>query len=157
MKRTIAWVFSMVLVAGVITLIWGAKQAKANPSGDLVGAWQVDAVGAPYVPHQFVFTSDGIMLSTNPTNVQENPASPHGGTNDSLGMGAWRKDGSGFVGTFYELNAFADNHQPTDTLEVRFRITVDGDHLTGDWLIVAFDARGTFDGHRLLVQPWIPA
>jgi hypothetical protein len=72
-------------------------------------------------------------------------------------MGAWRHDGRSIVGTFYELNAFADNHQPTDTLEVRFKITVSGDHLTGDWLIVAFDARGTFNGTRLVVKPWIPA
>jgi hypothetical protein len=157
MKRTIAWVAGMVIVAALVVFIVNATDKANADSPDVVGAWQVDAVGAPYVPHLFTFTGDGTMFTTNPTDVQENPAAPHGGTNDSVGMGAWRHDGRSIVGTFYELNAFADNHQPTDTLEVRFKITVSGDHLTGDWLIVAFDARGTFNGTRLVVKPWIPA
>ena len=66
------------------------------------------------------------MTTTNPTNVQENPASAHGGTNDSLGMGVWqvKKDhGQRYiVGTFEQLNALADNHQPTDKLSVSFKV-----------------------------------
>lgn len=157
MKRLLIWIIGCILFAAAITYVAvdGAKAHADSPS--VVGAWQVDAIGAPYVPHQFVFTSDGTMFTTNPTDVQESATAPHGGTNDSLGMGAWHHDGRAIVGTFYELNAFADNHQPTDTLEVRFRITVSGDRLSGDWLIVAFDARGTFQGTRLLVKPWIPA
>ena len=119
-----------------------------------VGAWQVAAIGAPYVPHLFTFNSDGTMLTTNPTNVQENPSAPHGGTNDSVGMGAWERTSKDNIkGTFYQLNAFADNHQPTDSLEVRFRIQIlDSETLTGDWKIVAFDATGRFAGTRLRVK-----
>jgi hypothetical protein len=66
------------------------------------------------------------MTTTNPTNVQENAAQPHGGTNDSLGMGVWRVEKSHghryIVGTFEQLNAFADTHQPTDKLSVSFKV-----------------------------------
>ena len=96
------------------------------------------------------------MFTTNPTNVQEDAAAPHGGTNDSVGMGTWRRDGAYVFGTFYQLNAFADDHSPADVLEVRFRIRVNGDTLSGDWQIVAFDARGTFTGARLAFRRWTP-
>jgi hypothetical protein len=156
MKRVIALITAVVAVAAAAGAVVLSSSASAN-SPNVVGAWQVDAIGAPYVPHLFTFAADGTMFTTNPTNVQEDPSAPHGGTNDSVGMGAWRRDGRSIVGTFYQLNAFADNHQPTDSLEVRFKIQVNGDQLTGDWLIVAFDARGTFVGSRLVVKPWIPA
>jgi hypothetical protein len=117
-----------------------------------VGAWHVDAIGAPYAPHLFTFAGDGTMFTTNPTNVQESPTAPHGGTNDSVGMGAWERVNRNKIrGTFYQLNAFADNHQPTDDLEVRFRIEINDDLLSGVWKIVAFDATGTFLGRRLKV------
>ncbi len=84
-----------------------------DPS-DIVGVWEVTAV-APYAPHLFTFNADGTMLSTNPTNVQEN-----------LGMGIWQVQkvhGVRYiVGTFEELNALADTHQPTDKLVVSFKV-----------------------------------
>lgn len=139
---------------------WGLyivnDSAQASSQNDIVGSWEVQAIGAPYQPHLFTFSADGNMFTTNPTNVQENPVAPHGGTNDSVGMGTWHKDGKYVFGTFYQLNAFADNHQPTDTLEVRFRVQVDGDTFTGDWVIVAFDARGTFTAERLQLKRWTP-
>jgi hypothetical protein len=101
--------------------------ANADHPADIVGAWEVTAV-APYAPHLFTFNSDGTMLTTNPTNVQESPARPHGGTNDSVGMGTWKvvKDhNSRYIeGTFEQLNAFADNHQPADKLSVSFKVQV---------------------------------
>ena len=100
----------------------------------IVGVWEVDA-DAPYKQHLFTFHADGTMTTTNPTNVQENASDAHGGTNDSLGMGVWKtqkKNGVRYVvGTFEQLNAFADDHQPTDTLSVSFKITVDGDTFDG--------------------------
>lgn len=141
------------MIGGIAAVI----PAEANSQNDIVGSWEVQAIGAKYEPHLFTFEADGNMFSTNPTNVQEDPASAHGGTNDSVGMGTWRKDGKFIFGTFYELNAFADNHQPTDTLEVRFRVKVDGDKFAGDWFIAAFDARGTFTADRLVFRRWTPA
>lgn len=114
------------LLAGVLAF-GNLASASNGHDADIVGVWEVDAA-APYRPHLFTFRDDGTMTSTNPTNVQENAAQPHGGTNDSLGMGVWRvvKEGSDsfVVGTFEELNAFADNHQPTDTLSVSFKLKV---------------------------------
>lgn len=126
MKKLIIAVFVMAVTAGagVVVLSQPSLADQAQPK-DIVGVWEVDAV-APYRPHLFTFHSDGTMTTTNPTNVQENPAAPHGGTNDSLGMGVWRaeKKGNGryVVGTFEQLNAFADNHQPTDKLSVSFKV-----------------------------------
>jgi hypothetical protein len=99
--------------------------ADSNHPDDIVGVWEVDAA-APYRPHLFSFHVDGTMTTTNPTNVQESPAQPHGGTNDSLGMGRWEviRDHNNryIIGTFEQLNAFADNHQPTDKLLVSFKV-----------------------------------
>jgi hypothetical protein len=126
-----------VLVVGAVIGGLGAKQVAASQdfgqnqgqgnggNNGIVGVWEVDAA-APYRPHLFTFNADGTMLSTNPTNVQENPASPHGGTNDSVGMGVWKEvkqhNQRYVVGTFEELNAFADNHQKTDVLHVSFKV-----------------------------------
>ncbi len=111
-----------------------ASVASHADNANVVGAWEITAA-APYAPHLFTFNADGTMLSTNPTNVQENPAKPHGGTNDSVGMGVWKtvnQHGKTYVvGTFEELNALADTHQPTDTLSVSFKISVTGDTLDG--------------------------
>lgn len=127
--KKIAVIPLAVTVLGVALLFTAHNRPVAadatNAAKDIVGVWEVDA-DAPYRPHLFTFHDDGTMTSTNPTNVQENPSDPHGGTNDSLGMGVWKVEmdhGSSYVvGTFEELNAFADNHQPTDTLSVSFKV-----------------------------------
>lgn len=126
--------------------------AEANSQNDIVGSWEVQAIGAPFQPHLFTFSSDGNMFTTNPTDVQVETSN----TNDSVGMGTWRRDGKYVFGTFYQLNADATTHLPVDTLEVRFRVQVNGDKFTGDWQIVAFDARGTFTADRLAFKRWAP-
>lgn len=120
-----------------LTVGWAfaANNTASADNADIVGAWEVTA-DAPYAPHQFTFHADGTMTTTNPTNVQESPTAPHGGTNDSLGMGSWRVQNDNgikyIVGTFEQLNAFADNHQPTDTLSVSFKVTLDENGSTFD-------------------------
>lgn len=117
----------LAVVALTIGVVAVANRSHAEPSHprDIVGVWEVDA-DAPYRPHLFTFHADGNMTTTNPTNVQENPLAPHGGTNDSLGMGRWAVVHEGndrfIIGTFEQLNAFADNHQPTDKLSVSFKV-----------------------------------
>lgn len=138
----------------------GLPTANANNDrDDLVGAWSVDADGAPYAPHLFTFNEDGTMLTTNPTNVQEDPAAPHGGTNDSVGMGAWKfkkvhGHDSVYIGTFYQLNANADDHTPTDSLEVTFKIKVTGDTFDGVALARVGSNSGpaTLHGERLKIN-----
>jgi len=150
------------LLAAAATIGSVASQAlvaKADNGGpnSVVGAWQVDAIGAPYVPHLFTYNADGTMNTTNPTNVQESASRPHGGTNDSLGMGPWEPvngQPNTFIGTFYELNANADDHTPTDTLSVTYKIVVDGDHFTGNALAKqgSFSGPATLNGTRLTID-----
>src|SRR5215813_6215693 len=76
-------------------------QAADNPNSP-VGAWFVDAVGAPFQPHLVTFHSDGTMLIDNPE-----AGDPH--TSDSVGMGPWQAqlDDNGktvIVGKFEEIN-----------------------------------------------------
>ena len=160
MKKQVVLV-PLVLVA--LTLGWAlapgsAKAGSDHNSGGIVGAWEVDAVGAPYVPHLATFHSDGTMSITNPARVQEDPSDPHGGTNDSIGMGTWKlvnDHGKKYVvGTFEELNAFTDNHEPTDTLSVSFKLTVHDDSFTGPAVahLGPFSAPATLTGSRIVVD-----
>lgn len=139
----------------------GAHSASADSTkGDskaIVGAWDVQAIGAPYQPHLFTFNDDGTMNTTNPTNVQEKTGSPHGGTNDSLGMGPWeavKGHNDTFIGTFYQLNANADDHTPTDGLAVTYKIVVKGNTFSGKALAKqgTFSAPATLQGKRLTID-----
>jgi hypothetical protein len=124
-------IIPVLLAALTVGLAFSAANRTSAVAGQeekaIVGVWEVDA-DAPYRPHLFTFHADGTMTTTNPTNVQENSSAPHGGTNDSLGMGVWKvvKEGTQtfVIGTFEQLNAFADNHQPTDKLSVSFKVQV---------------------------------
>jgi hypothetical protein len=130
MKRFSLYMTALLLAAGSV------QNAMAADCGQkqLIGAWEVSADGAPYQPHLFIFHADGTMITTNPTNVQEDAAKPHGGTNDSLGMGIWEcVEGKtpSIVGTFMQLNANAGDHKPTDSLSVTFKITASKDAFNG--------------------------
>ncbi len=143
------------LLFGVAFLAGSTKPAAAFNPNDVVGVWEVDA-DAPYRPHMFTFHADGTMTTTNPTNVQENALQPHGGTNDSLGMGVWKAVDHGqdryIVGTFEQLNAFADNHQPTDKLSVSFKVRVSGDSNSFDGPASATVGADTFPSHLSAVR-----
>jgi hypothetical protein len=137
MKKLIAITITLAVVTvGIALAIPHFALADNDHPDDIVGVWEVDAA-APYRPHLFSFHADGTMTTTNPTNVQENPAAPHGGTNDSLGMGVWKVQKHGndrfVVGTFEQLNAFVDNRQPTDKLSVSFKVKLssNGQHFDG--------------------------
>lgn len=123
---------SLVAATAVVVPVVNTAVDHGKPSG-IVGVWDVEARGAPYAPHLFTFHADGTMTTTNPTNVQERADRPHGGTNDSLGMGLWTQArGKGnFTGAFWQKNAFADTHLPAGDLEVRWTITVTGDTFFG--------------------------
>jgi hypothetical protein len=120
--------------------------SATQPNNSIVGAWEVNAQ-APYVQHLFTFNSDGTMLRTNPTDVQVNSSN----TNDSVGMGTWQEVKHGNTsyveGTFEELNAFADTHQPASTLYVNFKVTLSGDGTTFDGPASATVGGQTFASH----------
>jgi hypothetical protein len=142
MKKSIITAFAVAVLALGAAFV-GTVKSSANGdwnhssynSTRIVGAWEVDA-DAPYRPHLFTFHSDGTMSSTNPTNVQESLTALGGGTNDSVGMGAWKVTTEGndhfVVGTFEELNAVATTHLPTDTLSVSFKVKLSADGKTFD-------------------------
>jgi hypothetical protein len=124
------------LILLTLTVGWALGPAQADASNDgkeIVGAWEVTA-DAPYAPHLFTFHADGTVLTTNPTNVQDSPTAPRGGTHDSVGMGQWEvqnEEGQKvIVGTFEQLNAFADNDEPAPTLEVSFKVRLANDGST---------------------------
>jgi hypothetical protein len=151
------------LLLATLTVGWamGPSRAAADPDHNgtgIVGAWEVDAIGAPYEPHLFTFHADGTVLTTNPTNVQEDPSAPHGGTNDSVGMGNYKivnENGTKYVvGTFEQLNAFADDHTPADKLSVTFKLTVEGDTFEGPAIaeLGPFTAPATLEGTRIMID-----
>ncbi len=149
-KLLTAVLVSMAMVLAGAGVLVARSTASADNAQDITGVWEVTA-DAPYAPHLFTFNSDGTMLSTNPTNVQESASRPHGGTNDSVGMGVWKVQNTNgtkyLVGTFEELNAFADNHQPTDTLSVSFKVQLGSDGSSFDGPASATVGSDTFPSH----------
>jgi hypothetical protein len=151
----------VLLATLTLGLAFSVNRATAD-GGDnpkrIVGAWEVNAEGAQYEPHLFTFHADGTMLTTNPTNVQEDPSAPHGGTNDSVGMGVWDVVTEGgqkyVVGTFEQLNAFADDHTEAPKLSVTFKVTVNGDTFAGPaWATVGSgEGEATLTGERIVID-----
>jgi hypothetical protein len=116
----------------------------ATPTDPMAGTlWMVTA-DAPYAPHMFAFSADGLMISTNPSNVQENKKGT--GEHDSLGIGYWHARPDGLYDIdFFELNSkqlrdpHTDKAVPTDTLEVRATVQLNGDKFTSTTAGVFFN------------------
>lgn len=105
-----------------------APSAKADSSGSIVGAWQVDAVGAPFQPHVAAFHSDQTMEIDNPE-----AGDPH--TSDSVGYGPWAAsqtgDNNSIRGKFVEINADRTTNQFVSKLVVTYTVRVTGNSFTG--------------------------
>lgn len=131
-RRTLA-ALMVGFVACAVAIVGFTASANGGPdSYSIVGAWEGEAIGAKYADHLFEFNSDGTMLSTNPTDVQLDPTAANGGTNDSVGMGAWRDIGyNQFSYRFIERNANAADHTPAGDLVVTGVITVRGNSFRG--------------------------
>src|SRR5579871_1253383 len=98
------------------------RNGPAPPWDSIVGAWRVDAEGAPFVPHVALFHADGTCLLHNP-----DAGNPH--TSDSLGVGAWRvveERPNTIIGVFEEISADRDTHQCMNRLRVSFTLTLEG-------------------------------
>lgn len=98
----------------------------------IVGSWYATTVGAPYADHVLQFSSDGNVLISNPSRVQENSSGT--GTNDSVGVGAWKYDRGEYVFNFVELNAVQGTGTPAPQTEIKFIVTFTPDGLWhGTW------------------------
>src|ERR1051326_2261979 len=98
------------------------QSSQQQEGASIVGAWRVDAEGAPFVPHMALFHADGTLLIHNPD--AGNPR-----TSDSLGVGAWKVDDAHvqtIIGVFEEIMADRDTHQVMGRLRVTFTLTLDG-------------------------------
>ena len=132
MKKFNHWLSIVAVMALSIGVLVSCGKKEAPPRPAIIGAWTLTVEGAAFAPHQFVFLEGGVVLTTNPSRVQEKPDGT--GVNDSLGMGTWRATSKAidtFEGTFTQLNAIQGTGTPADTLIVTFRIKVVGDGFAG--------------------------
>lgn len=161
-----------VLTAGTlafVALVLFAPQASAavGVRGDkvdgIVGAWYVDTIGAPFLPHAMAFTSDGQVFITNPDAAEA-------GNSSSAGMGAWVAQRRDVAGKFLEVNANKAGPQANkfwSNLIVTFKVTVRGDRFEGPALATYYDGEGhpiagltnldaTLKGQRITVDSPAP-
>jgi hypothetical protein len=97
-------------------------RASESSTDAIVGAWLMDAHGAPFVPHVAIFHADGTFLIDNPE-----AGDPH--TSDSLGAGAWMRDPqhpNTISGQFQEINADRASAHYASRLVVAFTLTMTG-------------------------------
>lgn len=146
MSRQVAvrlWIMTVILTLAVTGMI-ALRPADAAARPSVTGAWYVDTVGAPFVPHGISFHADGIIDLTNPDAAEAQNSS-------SAGMGAWEEKKNVVRGSFFEVNADKTTFQFTTILVVRFTVTVNGDRFDGP-------ATATYyDGNRNIVAGPFPA
>lgn len=103
-----------------------------NSHSEIVGSWYAVTTGAPYDDHVLQFDASGNVLISNPSRVQEQ--ADGNGTNDSVGVGAWKYDHGKYVFNFMELNAKQGTNIPTPQTEIVFTVTFGSDKLWhGTW------------------------
>lgn len=114
--------------------------SQPQEGASIVGAWRVDAEGAPFVPHVALFHADGTCLIHNP-----DAGNPH--SSDSLGVGVWKVDEdrpNTIMGVFEEIAADRASHQYVHQLRVTFTLTLEGAHaFTGPAEATYSTAQGT--------------
>jgi hypothetical protein len=122
-------------LAAIVPLIASAFAAGAlfpTSHSEIVGSWYAVTTGAPYDDHVLQFDDSGNVLINNPSRVQEQPDGS--GTNDSIGVGAWKREHGKFLFTFMELNAVQGTNVAAPQTEIRFVVTFDHTHLwRGTW------------------------
>jgi hypothetical protein len=111
---------------GTATATTATPAMSADDGGQsIVGAWLVNAVGAPFQPHVMEFHADGTFEIDNPES-----GDPH--TSDSVGMGPYKLMGDGRVvrGSFWEVNADRNSHAYVSLLIVKFTVQLSADGKT---------------------------
>jgi hypothetical protein len=124
--RTVLLVFFVLVILGGVSawITSHAMQVQAAPTErpSIVGAWLVDANGAPFVPHVMLFSSDGTFIIDNPEYGDTR-------TSDSLGVGAWMVDAhhpNTIDGQFEEINADRASGHYASRLVVTFTLMMQG-------------------------------
>ena len=129
LSKAKAWLVILPLVA---SSAFAAGTFSARPHSQIVGSWYAVTAGAPYDDHVLQFDDSGNVLINNPSRMQEQPDGS--GTNDSVGVGAWRYDRGRYVFTFMELNAVQGSNVAAPQTEIRFVVTFDAHGLwAGPW------------------------
>ncbi len=106
----------------VLTHFQPVQASESTSTDAIVGAWLLDAHGAPFVPHVAIFHADGTFLIDNPE-----AGDPH--TSDSLGAGAWKHNPqhpNTIIGQFQEINADRASAHYASRLVVTFTLTMTG-------------------------------
>lgn len=83
----------------------------------------------------YLFSSDGTMQESNPDAGDRH-------TSDSTGFGSWTSDGKVVHGKFVEVTADRNSHAFVNRGDIAFRLTVDGDRLSGTETARFYDASG---------------
>lgn len=120
-----ARVISFLGALALLLLSWALTPSR-HEVDEIVGAWFADAV-APYRPHLVTFIQTGrnmgVLIFSNPTNVQDGPNASVKVT-DSTGHGRWRRVGDWIEGTMWQENALQPERVRGPRLAVTFRIKV---------------------------------
>jgi hypothetical protein len=144
------WILMSILLLAAVMSVPLLPKADAAPVLPLVtpitGAWYVDTVGAPFVPHGITFHDDGTLDLTNPDAAEATNSS-------SAGMGSWTWIPliNGARGRFFEVNADKTTNMFTSILIVTFEFRVTGNTFTGP-----ATAR-YYDGNQNLIAGPFPA
>jgi hypothetical protein len=99
-----------------------AQAATTQAPSPIIGAWLVNANGAPFVQHVMIFNADGTFLI-------DNPEAGDTHTSDSLGAGAWKLDPQHpdkIISAFEEINAERSTGHYASRLTVTFTLTMQG-------------------------------
>jgi hypothetical protein len=141
---TFLWGWALFLAVALFVALTGVGVGQAGDKKDIIGAWYVDTLGAPFAPHAISFHADGIIDLTNPDAAEAQNSS-------SAGMGEWVATKQGIKGVFFEVNADKTTHQFTTLLRVTFTLTVTGNKFQGP------ATAEYFDRNRTLVNGPFPA
>ena len=141
MKR---WTPFLILATVALMTTVFVGPSEAGDKKEIVGAWYVDTIGAPFAPHAISFHADGIVDLTNPDAAEATNSS-------SAGMGEWVSTKTGYKGVFIEVNADKATNQFTTLLRVTFEVQVNGSTFQGP------ATAEYFDGNRNLVAGPFPA
>lgn len=102
----------------------------------IVGAWHVQAVGAPILHHGFTLHADGILCS-----FQADGGFPQDSESD--GAGEWQAVSRDQVkGAFIEFRYSRQTHEYLGSVRVEFEVMVHGDTFTGQAHSRVYDAQG---------------
>ncbi len=105
-----------------------------SPVPAIVGAWHLEAVGAPILHHCLVFHADGIVCS-----FQADGGFPTDSESD--GAGSWQMVGNQAKGVFLEFRYDRASHAYLGSVRVAFTLTVHGDRFSGEAQACVYDAQ----------------